>query len=35
VAEHVATEERLLSALTDRQRKAFDDALRILLEQFD
>jgi DNA-binding MarR family transcriptional regulator len=35
VADHVATEERLLSALTDRQRKAFDDALRILLEQFD
>jgi DNA-binding MarR family transcriptional regulator len=35
VADHVATEERLLSALTDRQRKALDDALRILNEQFE
>lgn len=35
VADHVATEEQLLEALTDRQRKALDDALRLLLRQFD
>lgn len=35
VADHLATEERLLSALTDRQRKALDDTLRTILEQFE
>lgn len=35
VTDHVATEERLLSSLTDRQRKALDDALRAVLRQFD
>jgi DNA-binding MarR family transcriptional regulator len=35
VADHVATEERLLSGLNERQRKALDDALRILNEQFE
>lgn len=35
VADHLATEARLLSALNDRQRKAFDEALRVLNRQFD
>lgn len=35
VADHLATEARLLSALNDRQRKAFDEALRVLNQQFD
>lgn len=35
VADHLATEARLLSALNVRQRKAFDEALRVLNQQFD
>jgi DNA-binding MarR family transcriptional regulator len=35
VTDHVATEDRLLDALSSRQRTAIDSALRTLLRQFD
>jgi DNA-binding MarR family transcriptional regulator len=35
VAEHVANEARLMSPLTTAQRRSFDQALRVLLAQFD
>lgn len=35
VVEHVANEARLLSALTDRERAAFDRAVLKLLDSFD
>jgi DNA-binding MarR family transcriptional regulator len=35
VADHVENEERILSVLDARQRRALDDAVRTLLEQFD
>ena len=35
VTDHVANEARLLSPLTERQRKALDDALRVLLRELE
>jgi len=35
VTEHVTNEERLLEALTQKQRAALDDALRSLLRSLE
>jgi len=35
VTDHVANEARLLEPLSNKQRAALDDALRVLLSQFD